>query len=79
MTPKQFVAKWYGMQQKETAVSQSHFNDVCQLVGHPLPIDYDPTGESFSFETRTIKPDGRKGYADVFFKGHFIWEYKGGS
>ncbi len=24
-----------------------------------------------------MKPDGRKGFADVFFRGHFIWEYKG--
>ncbi|WP_420643133.1 hypothetical protein [Candidatus Leptofilum sp.] len=27
ITPKQFVAKWSQIQQKETAVSQSHFND----------------------------------------------------
>jgi len=77
MTPAEFVAKWHEIQQKETAVSQSHFNDVCQLVGHLVPIDYDPTGETFSFETQTVKPDGRKGFADVFFKDHFIWEYKG--
>ncbi len=29
MTPQQFVAKWSKIQQKETAVSQSHFNDLC--------------------------------------------------
>lgn len=77
MTPQEFVTKWSKIQQKETAVSQSHFNDVCQLVGHPVPIDHDPDGKTFSFETQTAKPDGRKGFADVFFKDHFIWEYKG--
>lgn len=34
-------------------------------------------GKDFSFEMSTIKPDGRKGRADVFYRGKFIWEYKG--
>lgn len=77
MTPQQFVAKWSKIQQKETAVSQSHFNDICHLIGHPVPLEFDPTGERFSFETQTDKPDGSKGFADVYFQSHFIWEYKG--
>ena len=77
MTPQQFVAKWSQIQQKETAVSQTHFNDICQLVGHPTPLEYDPSGERFSFETQTAKPDGAKGFADVYFREKFIWEYKG--
>ncbi|MCA9942171.1 MAG: class I SAM-dependent DNA methyltransferase [Anaerolineales bacterium] len=77
MTPKDFVAKWSQIQQKETAVSQSHFNDICRLVGHQTPLEYDPSGERFSFETQTAKPDGAKGFADVFFREKFIWEYKG--
>lgn len=62
LTPAQFVAKWSQIQQKETAVSQSHFNDICHLVGHQMPLAYDPTSEHFSFETQTAKPDGAKGY-----------------
>ncbi len=77
MTPTEFVAKWSQIQQKETAVSHSHFFDVCHLVGHKTPLAYDPTGERFSFETTTAKPDGSKGFADVFFRERFIWEYKG--
>lgn len=77
MTPKEFVEKWSKIQQKETSIAQSHFNDVCRLVGHPVPTIYDPSGENFSFELKTIKPEGSRGFADVFFKGHFIWEYKG--
>ncbi len=77
MTPEEFVQKWSKIQQKETAVAQSHFNDVCRLVGHPTPAAYDPEGKTFSFETRTVKPGGQKGFADVYFRGKFIWEYKG--
>lgn len=77
MTPAQFVAKWSQIHQKETAVSQSHFNDICRLVGHQTPLEYDPSGERFSFETQTAKPDGAKGFADVYFREKFIWEYKG--
>ena len=65
MTPEQFVAKWSKIQQKETAVSQSHFNDVCCLTGHAPPLEYDPEGHVFSFETQTVKPGGSKGFADV--------------
>ncbi len=77
LSPKEFVAKWSKIQQKETAVSHSHFNDICALIGHKPPLEYDPGGENFSFETQTVKPDGVKGFADVFFQDHFIWEYKG--
>jgi hypothetical protein len=44
MTPQQFVAKYAKIQQKETAVSQSHFNDICRLVGHPPLLEFDPDG-----------------------------------
>jgi hypothetical protein len=43
MTPEQFVAKWSEIQQKKTAVSQSHFNDICRLVGRTPPAA-SPTG-----------------------------------
>jgi type II restriction/modification system DNA methylase subunit YeeA len=77
LTPAQFVAKWSQIQQKETAVPHSHFNDVCHLVGHQTPLAYDPAGDTFSFETQAAKPDGAKGFADVFYREKFIWEYKG--
>lgn len=77
MTPEQFVEKWSKIQQSEKASAQSHFLDICRLVNHPTPQEYDPAGELFSFETRTVKSDGQKGFADVYYRGHFIWEYKG--
>ena len=77
LTPTQFVAKWAQIQLKERSTAQSHFNDLCRLVGHPEPLDYDPGGQDFVFEIQADKPDGDKGYADVFFRGRFIMEYKG--
>ena len=78
LTPKEFVAKWGQVQLKETAASQSHFNDICALIGHKPPVEYDPKGDTFTFEAHTDKSGGqKKGFADVYFRDHFIWEYKG--
>ena len=77
LTPKEFVAKWGQVQLKETAASQSHFNDICALIGHKPPVEYDPKGDTFTFEAHTDKAGGQKGFADVYFRDHFIWEYKG--
>ena len=76
MTPKEFVTRWSQIKLKETAAAQSHFNDICALVGHPLPIVADPKGEFFTFEAKSKKASGGRGRADVWYKGRFIWEYK---
>jgi type II restriction/modification system DNA methylase subunit YeeA len=77
MTPQQFVQRWSQIQLKETAAAQSHFNDICALVGHAPPIVADPTGAFFTFEASTDKTGGGRGRADVWYRGRFIWEYKG--
>lgn len=77
MTPNKFVQKWSQIYQKESAIAQSHFNDVCALIKHPTPLDLDPKGDFFSFETKTVKPGGSKGWVDAWYLGKFIWEYKG--
>lgn len=77
LTPAAFVAKWQQANQKEIALAQSHFNDVCALIGRPTPVEADPKGEFFSFEASTLKSTGQKGRADVFYREKFIWEYKG--
>ena len=61
MTPQDFVAKWSQIRLKETAASQSHFNDVCRLVGHPTPTELDPRGDFFTFEASTEKTGGQRG------------------
>ncbi len=43
----------------------------------PTPAEADPTGEDFAFEYGAAKQDGGQGFADVFKRGYFGWEYKG--
>ncbi len=77
LSPQEFVAKWRKVEQKERSASQSHFNDLCGLVGHPTPLEDDPKGEKFAFEVGASKTEGGDGWADVWKKGFFAWEYKG--
>ena len=77
MTPQEFVAKWRNVDLKERAAAQEHFLDLCRLVGHPTPAEDDPTGPRFAFEAGADKQSGGKGWADVWKKGFFAWEYKG--
>ncbi len=81
MTPQEFSSKWADARLKERAGSQEHFIDVCRLVGSPTPADVDKTGEFFTFERGVVRggaaQGGRKGFADVWLRGKFSWEYKG--
>ena len=77
LSPQEFVAKWLKVAQKERSASQTHFNDLCGLVGHPTPLEDDPKGERFAFEVGASKTEGGEGWADVWKKGFFAWEYKG--
>lgn len=76
MNPSQFVAKWSRNVQNERAAAQSHFNDLCGLLGHATPND-DPAGEHFAFEKGATKRGGGQGWADVWKRDCFAWEYKG--
>jgi len=77
MTPQEFVDKWRRSQLKESAGSQSHFNDLCRMLGHPTPAKADPEGSTFTFEKGAGKRTGGEGWADAWKKGCFAWEYKG--
>lgn len=77
MTPQEFIAKWRDTQLNERAASQSHFNDLCALLGVDNPITADPNGEWYAFEKGASKTSGGEGWADVWRKGCFAWEYKG--
>lgn len=77
MTPHEFLTKWRHVELKERSASQSHFNDLCALLGVVDPVSADPTGEWFTFEKGATKTSGGEGWADVWRKGHFAWEYKG--
>jgi hypothetical protein len=77
MTVAEFIAKWSRTDLKERSASQEHFLDLCALVGHPTPAAADPTGDTFCFERGTAKQGGGDGFADVWKKDCFAWEYKG--
>jgi hypothetical protein len=80
MTPQEFVAKWkpgtpsHGL--SERAGAQPHFIDLCRALGVPEPGE----PERYCFErgvTKTGSAAARTdGFADVWLKGHFAWEYK---
>ena len=76
MTAAEFIDKWRKVTQTEKAVSQSHFIDVCRLLGEPTPIEVDPEGDWYCFEREARKESGAGGWADVWKRGHFAWEYK---
>jgi len=77
MNAQQFINKWHKSTLKERSASQSHFNDLCALLGEPTPTDADPDGTWYTFERGAKKTGGGDGWADVWKRGHFAWEYKG--
>lgn len=77
MTPHNFLKKWRNVELKERSASQSHFNDLCALLGILDPVSADPKGEWFTFEKGTNKTSGGNGWADVWRHECFGWEYKG--
>lgn len=77
MNVTEFIAKWKKAELKERSAAQEHFLDLCRLLGHPTPAEADPTGETFCFEKGISRQDGGDGFADVWKKDFFGWEYKG--
>jgi type II restriction/modification system DNA methylase subunit YeeA len=77
MTPQEFIIKWKAVELKERSASQSHFNDLCLLLGVVDPITADPKGAWFTFEKGASKSSGGEGWADVWKENCFGWEYKG--
>ena len=77
MTPYEFIAKWRASELKESSAAQEHFIDLCRLLDEPTPAEADPTGEHYCFERGARKDTGGDGWADVWKRHHFAWEYKG--
>src|SRR5712691_7857220 len=76
MTPQQFIMKWQRVQLGERSAAQQHFLDLCELLGQPKPAAADPDGAFYTFERGVHKTGGGEGWADVWMRGHFGWEYK---
>lgn len=47
------------------------------MLGCQTPNEADPTGDWYAFEKGANKADGGDGFADVWKRGRFAWEYKG--
>ncbi|MEI6394666.1 MAG: DNA methyltransferase, partial [Verrucomicrobiota bacterium] len=91
MTWAEFKKKWSSYQGKETSAYQAHFDDLCRLLGQQTTADADPTGNDFfCYQKRVVKDaelfdlehsdsgdPTERGFADVWKKGCFGWEYKG--
>ncbi len=77
MNPHEFITKWRSSTLKESSASQEHFIDLCRLLGEQTPAEADPSGEEYCFERGARKETGGDGWADVWKRHHFAWEYKG--
>ena len=91
MTPAEFKTKWAKVSAKESAAYQSHFDDLCRLLKVAPPLEADPAGEFFCYQKRVVNDAelfdmsdtgepvevSERGFADVWKKGCFAWEYKG--
>jgi len=75
MTPDQFVQKWSKASAEEHKHAQEHFIDLCRLLNHPTPAEAD-SPDDFCFERGVKKLGGGDGWADVWKRGFFAWEYK---
>ena len=78
LSAAEFAAKWRDNARRERASSQEHFIDLCRMLGVQTPNDADPSGEWYTFEAGAERlSTGNRGWADVWKRGHFGWEYKG--
>lgn len=82
MTPQEFIAKWERVELTERQSSQEWFIDLCRVLGQKTPAEGDPTGATYAFEKGTpgvagsVGAKGHHGFADVWKRGHFAWEFK---
>jgi SAM-dependent methyltransferase len=85
MQAQEFIRKWQAgsaaAELNERAGAQAHFIDLCRVLGVPEPAD----PERYCFERGVVKTGTaadasgglrKNGFADVWLKGHFAWEYK---
>lgn len=72
MTPEQFIAKWRDNKLSERAGAQPHFIDLCNMLGVETPSDPD----NYCFERGAKRTGAGRGWADVWMRHNFAWEYK---
>ena len=83
MTPEAFVSKWQRIEAKERTIAQTHFNELCDLLGVPKPLDVDAKGDFYTFEKPVEKVTGGPVYPlllahetlDKAVYAAYSWEY----
>lgn len=76
MTLAEFINNWQKSTLNEKSAAQSHFTQLCGVLGKPEPTS-DLTGQDYAFEKTVTKTDGKPGSADAWKRNQFAWEYKG--
>ncbi len=76
-TIRAFIEKWEQNTQKESAAAKEHFVDLCHVLRQKTPNDRGSGPDSYCFEKSLTKTGGKAGFADVWKKDRFAWEYKG--
>ncbi len=77
LSVNEFIKKWHAVELKERSAAHEHFLDLCCLLEEPSPAEADPAGDFYCFERGATKTSGGEGWADVWKRGFFGWEYKG--
>jgi len=77
LTLPTFVARWRTATLTEQQGAQSHFRELCEVLGVDPPTALDQSGAAYTFEKGLTKSGGGHGRADVWKRGFFAWEYKG--
>ena len=72
----EFIERWQGSRLSERSAAQQHYLDLCAVLGQPTPAAADQEGTFYTFEKGVHKTGGGEGFADVWLRGHFAWEYK---
>jgi hypothetical protein len=77
MTPAEFALKWTGSTPDGAGGVTGALHRPVPHAGVPTPNEADSAGHDYAFEKSAEKVGGGDGFADVWKRGHFAWEYKG--
>ena len=77
MIPQDFAAKWQKVKLSERSACQQHFLDLCDLLASQARRSRPGRASFYTFEKGVPQDSGGEGWADVWKKDFFGWEYKG--
>lgn len=74
MRAENFIKTWKHSDLNEAQGAKQHFLELCEVLEVPKPRT--TRADGYGFEVNVDKFGGGAGYADVWKKGCFAWEYK---